>query len=70
MGRARRTGKRRTVSAATRTAVEARRDAKLADRAAFPAGGPLGDSPSVAEVARYWLGSIARPNVKPVTGVT
>lgn len=40
------TGKRRTVTAATRTEVEGRRDAKLADRAARPSGGPLGDEPS------------------------
>ena len=53
-------GKRWTVNAATKTAVEARRDAKLADRTARPAGGPLGDTPSVADVARYWLDSVAR----------
>ena len=63
-------GKRRTVSAATRTGVEARREAKLADHSARPTGGPLGAAPSVGDIARYWLDSVARPNVKPGTYVT
>ena len=37
---------------------------------ARPSGGPLGDTPSVEYVARYWLDSVARPNVKPGTYVT
>lgn len=63
-------GKRRTVSAATRTVAGARRDAKLADRIAHSSGGPLGDTPSVEDVAHYWLESVARPSVKPGTYVT
>ncbi len=63
-------GKRRSVSAGTRVEVEARRDAKLAGAATANVGGSLGDDPTVADVARYWLERVARPNVKPGTFAT
>ncbi len=63
-------GMRRIVSAKTRAAVEERRDAMLTDGATTVGAGRLGGTPTVADLADYWLENVARPNVKPGTYVT
>lgn len=49
------TGKRRTVSAPTKTAAVAARDEKVATLARLTAPGRLGETPTVAELAAWWL---------------
>ncbi len=61
-------GKRRTVSAARRTEVEAKLDAKLAELAEAPEAievGPLGAEPTIADLCAWWLDYVA--DVRPGT---
>lgn len=60
------TGKRRTVSGRTKAIAAANRDARVAELAA---AGPssLGRSPSMADLAQWWLDDVAAPQVRPDT---
>jgi len=61
-------GKRRTVSCPTRVQAEARREVKLAEIAAMPAvGSRFSRDTTVAELADWWLDSVARHQVKTST---
>ena len=65
-----RTGKQRTVMAATRAEVEARRDTKLAELAEAPDAvevGPLGAEPTIADLCSWWLTYTASAAVRPTT---
>ncbi len=61
------TGKRRTVSGRTKTEAAARRDARLAELGRATPSGRLGEHPSIASVAAWWLDNVAAVNVRPTT---
>ena len=61
------TGKRRTVSGRTKTEAAARRDTRLAELGRATPNGRLGDHPSIATVASWWLDNVAAVNVRPLS---
>src|SRR5699024_10346211 len=60
-------GRRRTVSAKTKGAAAEKRDARLDELAETVPGGRLGDAPTVADVAAWWIDNVAAVTVRPAT---
>ena len=61
------TGKRRTVTAATKADAEARRSAKVAELIANRPTSALGSAPTFAALAAWWLETTAPSNARPTT---